>query len=123
VITFILVALAEIPAEDEMFGDIVNAWSDHPHCNVVPWHTAVFRFAELVRFPILHVLEVHDAIVVEILTGKDLVLHTRGMHIRQGMLAVIPASIAKIKSADESQSVVDDNKFLVMSLASSQYER
>ena len=72
-IALVLVTLDKVPAENEMFSDIVNTITDQTHGNVVPRHPAVIRFTQFVALPLLHALEVHDAVVVELLTGEDVV--------------------------------------------------
>ena len=81
VVALVLVTLDKVPAQDEMLGDVVDARPDHAHSDVVPWHTTVVGLAQLVLLPILHVLEVHHPVVVEVLAGPDLVGNSLGMDV------------------------------------------
>ena len=42
-IPLILVALDKVPSEDEVFGNIVDAFANHTHCDVMPWHAPGVR--------------------------------------------------------------------------------
>ena len=56
-----------------MLSNVVDTGHDEAHGNVMPGHAAILGFAEFILFPVLDVLEVHDSVVVEILTGPYLV--------------------------------------------------
>lgn len=47
-IALVFVALDEVPAENEVLGYVVDAWTDYTHGDVVPGHASVFCFAEFV---------------------------------------------------------------------------
>jgi len=95
-VTLVLVTLAEIPAKDKVLCDVIYARPNYAHSDVMPRHAAILCLAELVRFPVVNTLEVHDTVVVEVLAGEDLVLHSGRMHIGQWVLLFIPSPIAKI---------------------------
>ena len=77
-VSLVLVALDEVPAKDKMFRNVVDAGADDTHVHVMPGHAAVVGLAELVLSPVGDGLEVHDAIVVVILTRPDDLLGTHG---------------------------------------------
>ena len=74
-VAFIFVPLTEVPAKNKVLGDIVNTWTDDAHSDIVPRHSSVFCFGELVCLPVLNIFEIENAIVVVILSRKNLVLH------------------------------------------------
>jgi len=113
-VTLVLVTLHKVPAQLEVFGDIVDTGSDDTHGHVVPWHASIISLAQLIALPILDVLEIHDAVVVEILSREDLIFDTGRVSIGQWVLHLIPATEAKIQTSDEGQIEVDDDKLLVM---------
>ncbi len=113
-VALVLVALDEVPPQHEVLGDVVDAGPDHAHSHVVPGQAAVVGLAQLVLLPVLHVLEVHNAVVVEVLAGPDLVGHAFGVHVRQRVLVVVPAAEAEVKPSDEGHLVVDDHELLVV---------
>ncbi|KAG7147123.1 hypothetical protein HYQ46_004063 [Verticillium longisporum] len=41
VVTFVFVALDEVPPQDKVLGNVVNARSNDTHGDVVPRHTAI----------------------------------------------------------------------------------
>lgn len=115
-VSLILVSFAEVPPKHKMFGDVVNTRTYQTHGNIMPGHASVLSLGELVGFPVLDGLKVHDTVVVEILPGENLILNTSRMDIRQGVLVVIPAAKAKVKSTNEGDFVINDDEFLVMCL-------
>lgn len=115
-IALVLVALAKIPPEDEVLRNIIDARSDQTHGDIVPWHATIFRLRELIGFPVLNCLEVHDTVVVEVLARKYFMLHTCRVDVRQGVLVVVPTSEAEVNTADEGNFVVYHNEFFMMSL-------
>lgn len=88
----ILVPFHEVPPEDEVFCDVVDTVSDHGKGDVVPWHSAMFGLAEFVVLPVFDAFEIHDAVVVEVLSWEYFVLYTGWVHVCQGMLVCIPSS-------------------------------
>lgn len=110
----VLVTLDEVPPEYKVFCDIVDAVTDDTHGHIMPGHAAVVGFAQLVGLPVIDGLEIHDAVVVEVLTGEHFVLHPRWMGVGQRMLAIIPSAETQVKAADEGHLVVDDDEFLMM---------
>lgn len=116
VIPLVLVTFHVVPTKDKMLSDIVYTVTNQAHGNVVPWHPAIFCLADLIALPVLHTLEIHDAVVVKFLTGEDIIVEVRWMAIGQWMLVGVPSSETQINTTDESQCVIDDNEFFVMSL-------
>jgi hypothetical protein len=115
-ITLVLIPLDEVPPKDEVLRNIVDTVSHQAHGYIVPRHPAILCLAEFIRLPLAHTLEIHYAVVIEILTGEDLVLHVRGVDIGQRVLVSIPAAKAKVDSTDKSQGVIDDDEFLMVGL-------
>ena len=113
--SFVLVALDKVPAEDKVLGDIVDAVTNDTHGGVVPGHAAVVGFTQLIGLPIFDCMEIHDAIVVEVLAREHLVLHAGWMHVSQRMLAAVPAPEAQIETTNEGHLVVDDDELFMMS--------
>lgn len=97
-----------------MFGDIIDTRSNDTHGYIMPWHASIVSFAQFVALPVLDVLEVHDSVVVKVLSGEDLILDTRRMGISQWMLPLIPATEAKIQTSDEGKIEVNDDKLFMM---------
>ena len=112
--SLIFVPLYEVPAEHKMLGDIINTVTNNAHRDVVPRHATIVCLAQLIRLPVLHGLEVHDTVVVEVLAREEFVADTRRMHICQGMLAVVPSSEAEIQASNESQSIIDHDELLMV---------
>lgn len=71
--TFVLVALDEVPAQHKVLSDIVYTITNQSHGYVVPRHAPEVSLAQLITLPVLDTLEVHDPVVVEVLTGKDVI--------------------------------------------------
>ena len=115
-ISLVLIALAKVPAKHEMLSNVVDAWADDAHGNVVPRHATIISLAELVLCPIIDTLEIHDSVVVVILPGKDGILDTRWSHVRERMLLCVPSAKAKIKTTNEGKVEVNDDELLVMGL-------
>jgi hypothetical protein len=80
----------------------------------MPWHAPIVSLAQFIALPVLNVLEVHDPVVVEVLSGEDLVFDTRRMSISQWMLPLIPATEAKIQTSDEGKIEVDNDELFMM---------
>lgn len=114
VVALVFVTLDEVPAQYEMLCNIIDTRSDDTHGYIMPWHTPIVSLAQFVALPVLNVLEVHDSVVVKVLSGEDLILDTRRMGISQWMLPLIPATEAKIQTADEGKIEVNNDEFLVM---------
>jgi hypothetical protein len=75
-VTLILVTLDKVPSEYKVLRDVINTGAYYAHCHVVPRHASVFYFAQLVGLPVLDILKVQDAVVVEVLAREDFVLDT-----------------------------------------------
>ena len=69
-VAFVFVALYEVPAGDEVLGDVEDGGPAQGDGDVVPWHSAVFGLVEVVLVPVVHVLEIQDA-VLELLEGRE----------------------------------------------------
>ena len=91
-ISLIFVSLDKIPPQYKVFGDIVDAVTDHTHGHIMPGHTSKVSLTQLVLRPVIHLMEIHDPIIVEVLTREHLVLNASRMYISTWMLPVIPAS-------------------------------
>jgi hypothetical protein len=87
---------------------------DDAQADVVPRHAAVLGLVELVRLPVLDILEVHDAVVVKVLAGPDLGGDAFGVGVGERVLAHVPAAEAEVEAADEGDLVVDDEELLVV---------
>jgi hypothetical protein len=80
----------------------------------MPRHASIVGLAQLVTLPIFDILEVHDAVVVEVLSRENFVFDTGGVSIGQWVLHLIPTTKAKIQTSDEGKVEVDDDKLFVM---------
>lgn len=118
VAALVLVALDEVPAQDEVLGDVVDAVAHQAHRYIVPRHAAVLGFAELVALPVFYALEVHDAVVVEVLAREDVVAQAAGVDVGEWVLVCVPAAEAEVDAADEGEGIVDYDEFLVVCLLS-----
>jgi hypothetical protein len=107
-IALVLVALHEIPSQDEVFGDVIDRRTDDTHGDIMPGHATVLQLVELISFPIVNTLKVQNTVVVEVLAGKDGVVHSRGVGVCQWMLFLVPTSVAQVQTTNESHCVVDD---------------
>ena len=116
VVPLVLVPFDEVPPQDKVLCDVIHTVTHHTHGNVVPRHSTILCLAKFVGLPVTHALEIHDSVVVELLSGEDLVPQVRGVDVGQGMLVSVPSSKTQINTSDESQCVVDDNELLVMRL-------
>ena len=115
-IALVLVTLDMVPAQHKVLGNIIDTVADDAHGHVMPGHARKLGLVHLILPPVLHGLEVHDAIVVEVLAREDLVVNAAGMHIRQRVVVRVPPAKTEVQAADKRQRVVDDDEFLVMSL-------
>ena len=114
-IPLVLVTLNKVPTEDEVLCNIIHSITNQSHGNIMPRHSAIFCLAQFVTLPLLHTLEIHDTIVVEFLAREDIVLEVRRMSISQWMLVSIPSPEAQIDTTNESQCIIDDDEFLMVS--------
>lgn len=55
--------------QDEVLCNINNAVSDDTHSGVVPWHASILGFANLVLLPVIHVVEIHNPVVIKVPRG------------------------------------------------------
>ena len=113
-ITLVLVALDEIPPENEVLGDVKNTLPYKTHRYVMPRHSTELGLVQLVLRPVRHCVEIHDTIVVVVLTRKDFILHAGGVDISKTVLTGIPSAVAKIQSSNEGEMVINDDEFLVV---------
>ena len=81
VVALVLVTFGKVPTEDKVLSNVIYARTDNTHCNVVPGHATIVGLADFVLLPILYILEVHDAVIVEILAGPDLFADAFGVSI------------------------------------------
>ena len=51
-VSLVLVTLYEIPPQDEMLCDVVDARTNYTHVHVMPRHAAVVCFAQLIVHPV-----------------------------------------------------------------------
>lgn len=116
VIPLVFVTFHVVPTKDKMLSDIVYTVTNQAHGNVMPWHSAILCLADLIALPVLHALEVHDTVVVEFLAGEDIVVEVGRMAIGQWMLVGVPSSETQINTTDESQCIINDDEFFVVSL-------
>lgn len=56
----------ESDLQDEVLCNINNAVSDDTHSGVVPWHASILGFANLILLPVIHVVEIHNSVVIKI---------------------------------------------------------
>jgi hypothetical protein len=61
-------------------------------------------------------LEVHDAVVIELLTREDVISETGWVDVGEWVLVGVPATKAEIDTPNECHRIVDYNEFLVVSL-------
>lgn len=123
IIALVFVSLDKVPAQNEMLCDIVYARTNETHGHIVPWHTTVFCLGQLIALPIVDSLKVHDAIVVKVLTGEDLILCASRMGIGELMLTCVPATETRVETTDECKIKVYDYEFLVMSPVKDKVDR
>ncbi|KAH6607804.1 hypothetical protein Trco_004117 [Trichoderma cornu-damae] len=114
-VALVLVALDKVPPQDEVLGNVVHARADDGHGDVVPGHAAVVCLAELVVLPVLHLFEVHDSVVVEVLARPDVRRHLVRVDVGERVVPGVPPPKAEIQAADEGDGVVDDDELLVVS--------
>lgn len=81
-ISLVFIAFDEIPSENEVLCNVVNAIPYNAHSDIVPRHSTEICFAKFVLTPVIDSLEIHDSIVVKILTGEDFILNTGWVDIR-----------------------------------------
>lgn len=115
IMPLIFVSLHKIPPADKVFSYIPHSWTNNSERHIMPRHSAIFLFVQLILPPVFHLVKVHHAVVVEVLTGPYFSFNTPRMDICQWMLMRIPAAKTEIKSAYKSQFVIDYNKLFVMS--------
>lgn len=113
-LALVLVAFDKVPAQDEVLGNVINAWPYEPHTNIVPGHSSIFSFGELVLFPVFHGMKVHNTVIVEILTRKDFMFNSCGVNISHGMLMGVPPAEAQVKSANEGHLIVNHDELFVV---------
>ena len=115
-VTLVLVALDQIPAQNEMLGNVVDRVADEAHCDIMPRHSPVLGLVQLILAPLFDGLKVHDAVVVEVLTREDLVLNAFWVNVRQNVLVTVPSSKTQVKASNESHGIINDNEFFMVSL-------
>ena len=115
-VALVLVPFAVVPAENKMFGNVIDTGTNDAHGNVMPRHTSVLGFAQFVVCPVVDTLEVHDAVVVEVLTRENGVIDAGRRHIGKRVLLGVPPAKAYVKTTNESQVVVNHNEFFMMGL-------
>ena len=75
-VSFVFVALDEVPSKDKVFCNVEYARPDDTHSNVVPRHAPVHRLVQCIRNPVFDVAKVENPIVVVVLAREDYVLHS-----------------------------------------------
>lgn len=80
-VAFVLVSLNAVPSQHEMLSNVIDTGTHQTHSDVMPGHTPIIGFVEFIGLPVFDALEVHDTIVVEILTWENLILYTSWMHV------------------------------------------
>lgn len=113
-VSLVLVALGKVPSQHKVLRNVVNARTNDCHGHVVPGHAAVVSFAKLVLLPVSDFVEVHDAVVVEVLARPNLFSNAFRMAIGKRMMACVPSAKAEIQSTDECNRIVNDNELFVM---------
>jgi hypothetical protein len=111
----ILLPVDEVPSLSEVVFQVLNDRPFHGNADVGPSHPAVELTVELVGLPVLHVLEVHDASVVVVLSGEDNFVQISRVSVRDAVLVRIPTSIAEIQTAHESNVAIDKTQLFVVS--------
>lgn len=81
----------------------------------MPGHATEVSLAQFVILPAFNVLKVHNTIVIKVLAWPDLVAYVSGVDVSERVLVVVPSSEAEIKTANESDFVINNNKLLMMS--------
>lgn len=118
----VFVTLDKVPAQNEVFSNVIHAIALQAHGHIMPGHAAVIDFADFVTLPIRYALEVHDTVVVEILSREDVIAQTCWVNISQWVLVCIPPSKAKINASDEGHVIVNHDEFFVVSLIAVNFE-
>ena len=85
------------------------------HRHIVPGHAPEVSLAQFVILPAFNVLKVHNTIVIKILAWPHLVAYVGRVDVGERVLVVIPSSEAEIKTTNESDFVINDNKLFMMS--------
>lgn len=113
-ISLVLVSLDKIPTEDKVLGNVINTGANYRHADIVPWHAPILGLAQFILLPVLDLLEIHDAVIVEILARPNLFGNTFWMHIGERMLTRIPTAKAEVQAANEGHGVVNNNELFVV---------
>lgn len=119
VTALVLVALDKVPSEDEVLCDVIDGVSNQTHGDIVPGHATELSLADFVALPVLHALEIHDTVVVEFLSGEDIVAQAGWVNICKWMLVGVPSAETEINPTNECEGVVNDDELLVMRLKAS----
>lgn len=81
----------------------------------MPWHPRCLTLVQFILLPLLHVCEITNAVIVEILTGPDLSVNTLRVTVRERVVMYVVASKAKIEASDESDFIIYNNALLMVS--------
>jgi hypothetical protein len=79
----------------------------------VPWHPCTFCTIEHIGPPIADVFKVHDTGVIVVLSNPDF-LSDISVQVCERMGVVVPTSKARVETAPEHHTVVDDNSFVMV---------
>lgn len=113
-VPLVLVAFAKVPSQYKVFSDVVDARSDETHADVVPWHATEVGLTQLVVLPVINTLEIHNTVIVEVLTWPGFILRTCWVNICQRMLLGIPSTEASVETTNKGKIVVNDDELFVM---------
>ena len=94
VAALVFVALDEVPTQNKVFGNVVHTVALQAHGHVVPGHATKVGFADFVALPVFYALEVHDPVVVEVLSWENVAPQACWVDIGQWVLVCVPSSEA-----------------------------
>ncbi len=109
-----LALLDLVPPLYKVLDDIEHDVSSDGHVHIVPRHARALDRAEPVADVVRHVLEVHDARVVVVLSGEQRRERVERVHVRKRVRVRVPPTEAQVQAADAGVVVVDDDDLLVV---------
>ena len=82
--------------------------------DVGPTHSAVEFAIQFIVLIVRYILEVHDACVVVVLAWEDDFVQVSRVRIGDAVLVSVPAAVAEVETAHESDMAVDKAQLLVV---------
>ena len=74
----------------------------------MPWHTCSLKDADGITCKFVHLLEVHHACIVVVLTREQGLRKVCWMSVREWVRVGVPAAEAEVKATDASPMVIDN---------------